>query len=331
MGGIDMNDMQQIAKRGRKPFVEEHFNQFLSTNKKTLRGINDASEAFDIYSTWASSHADKTISEASFSKLFKINCTPSVVVQKSVKEENLHVAKHHGFSLVEQFDLLESYVTLASRGVINSLFVSGIAGIGKTETVNRKLVSLGVPYVSYSGGVKDTYSLAKILYENRENKVIVFDDFDSVFRNKNFVDILKIALVDHKDRTITWADSTKRAKKDAVPTRFHFSSTIIFISNNMKFDKNLKNRSKIIRFTAEKIECLEWVHDHFTTFLSEMPMSYKEMVYNFIKANIGRFKTMDYRTFKNAMVDFLVCVEVKKMDINDKYWQKMVISNAEAF
>jgi hypothetical protein len=317
-----MSDIQ--TKRGRKPFVEEHFNQFLQVNKKTMKGVSDTSEAFDIYSNWAGNQ-ERTMSQASFNKMFKI--AVSTLVSAPAHEVRTRSSK---MALVEQFDMMEQYVSLTARGIINSLFIYGLPGIGKTETVTRKLKSLKTKYEFFNGGVKDAYSIAKILYDNREGKVIVFDDFDSIFRNKNCIDILKIALADHQKRTITWADSTKRTKKDAVPLRFEFTSSIIFISNNQRFDKNLKNRSKIVHIDADKIECLEWVHDHFSTFLEGIRMDHKEIVYNFLKANIGKFRAMDYRTFKNAMVDFLICVDERSMDVNDSYWKKMIVANAQA-
>jgi len=315
-----MSDIQ--IKRGRKPFVEEHFNEFLQVNKKSMKNVKDTSEAFDIYSDWADKQ-ERSMSQASFNKMFKIAI--STLVPSSVKEPHYS----NRMNLTEQFDMLESYIPLSVKGVIISLFVYGLAGIGKTETVTRKLKSMKAKYEFFNGGVKDAYSIAKILYDNRDGKVIVFDDFDSIFRNKNCIDILKIALNDKAKRTITWADSTKRTKKDAIPFKFEFTSSVIFISNNHKFDKNLLNRSKIVHINADKIECLEWVHDHFDTFLDTLRMSHKEMVYEFLKANISKFRSMDYRTFKNAMVDFLVCLGSKKI-MDENYWKKMVLANAQA-
>ncbi len=315
-----------MSKRGRKPFVEHHFNEFLQVNKKTLKGVSDTSEAFDIYSMWADNQ-DRSISQASFNKMFKavgISDVPAKIKTVETRTKTVQM------SLVEQFDTLENYVSLSARGIINSLFIYGLAGIGKSKTVLNKLQSLKVPYEIFSGGVKDAAAIAKILYDNRDGKVIVFDDFDSIFRNKSCVDILKRALSDQDNRIITWADSTKRAKKDTVPLRFNFTSSVIFISNSSRLDKNLKNRSKIVHIDADKVQCLEWVHAHFNTFLDRIPMNHKEIVYSFLKANLGKFKTMDYRTFKNAMVDFLICVEERGMSVTDSYWKKMVLANASA-
>ncbi len=316
-----MVDIQ--IKRGRKPFVEEHFNEFLQVNKKSMKNVKDTSEAFDIYSDWADKQ-DRSMSQASFNKMFKIAF--STLITAPSKESRTQSSR---MDLTEQFDMLENYIPLSVKGVISSLFVYGLAGIGKTETVTRKLKSLKANYEFFNGGVKDAYSIAKILYDNREGKVLVFDDFDSIFRNRNCIDILKIALNDKIKRTITWADSTKRSKKDTVPFKFDFTSSIIFISNNHRFDKNLLNRSKIVHINADKLECLEWVHDHFDTFLDTLKMSHKEMVYDFLKVNIGKFKTMDYRTFKNAMVDFLICLGSKK-NMDENYWKKMILANAQA-
>jgi len=213
---------------GRKAFVQENFNEFLTTNKKVSK--LPTNEAFDLYCSWASKNNNKIMSEASFYKNFK----PSMPVESQVKRNSM--------SLVEQFDTLEQYVRIMTDGVINSLFIYGAPGVGKTETVKRSLVKFGASFKYVQGGVKDAYSAAKILYENRDNKIIVFDDFDTIFKIKGAVDLLKVALQDHSTRIITWADGTKRSKKDSIPQEFEFTSSVIVISNRPRIDSSLNDQ-----------------------------------------------------------------------------------------
>jgi len=303
--------MSDTIVRGRKPYVQTHFEEFASKNKKAINA--NPNEAYDIYNAWAERNNSKVISESSFLKLFK-----SINTEKKTS----HIGR---MSLVEQFDTLEQYVRIMTDGVINALYVYGTPGTGKTETVVRSLKKNNAVYEYFQGGVKDTYSIAKILYENRANKIIVFDDFDSIFKIKGAVDILKTALQDHENRTITWADGTKRTKRDTIPRRFEFTSAVIFVSNRPRVDAALKDRSMIVNIEASKIEILEWVHLHFDTFMPKIPLTVKTIVYEFIKSNIGRFGSMSYRVFKKALCDYLVC---DSRGLDDNYWKKVVLQNA---
>lgn len=300
--------------RGRRAFVTESFNDFLNSNKKLSR--LSTNEAFDLYCSWAAKNNNKIMSEASFYKKFKA----------SVPEAKDTVVRSTKMSLVEQFDTLEQYVRIMTDGVINSLFIYGAPGVGKTETVKRALAKYGASFKYVQGGIKDTYSAAKILYENRENKIIVFDDFDTLFKIKGAVDLLKVALQDHEKRTITWADGTKRTKKDSIPSEFEFTSAVIVISNRPRIDPSLRDRAMIVNIDADKVEILEWIHLHFDTFLPDMPMEFKNTVYEFMKANVGRFRSISYRMFKKAMCDFLVC---QGRGLDGNYWKKIVLQNAD--
>lgn len=300
--------------RGRRAFVTENFNKFMNSNKNFHK--LSANEAFDLYCNWAIKNNNKIMSEASFYKKFK-DFAPGA---------NKTIVRSTKMSLVEQFDTLEQYVRIMTDGVINSLFVYGAPGVGKTETIKRALIKYGADFKYVQGSIKDSYSAAKILYENRKNKIIVFDDFDALFKIKGAIDLLKVALQDHYSRIITWADGTKRSKKDTIPQEFEFTSSVIVISNKPKIDPALKDRSMIVNINADKIEILEWIHLHFDTFLPDMPIEFKNTVYEFMKANIGKFKTISYRVFKKAICDFLVC---KGRGLEENYWKKIVLQNAD--
>ena len=313
-----------VEKRGRKAFVEEHFNEFLQTNQKAMKSISDVSEAYCIYSRW-SSNKEKAMSESSFVRMFKL-----ASAQKQVTYKTRSGSKPMAMSLIDQFYALERYINIMVDGNLNSIHLYGMPGIGKSETVRQTLLKRGREHEAfefYSGGIKDAYSLAKILYDNSEGKVIVLDDIDSVLRNKTCVEILKKALEDHRERTITWADSTKRTREETVPTRFRFTSSVIFISNSPKLDKALKNRSKIVHLNATKEECLEWVHSHFATFCAGIHMEDKIAVYEFIKDNLARFHAMDYRTFKSVLLDYIAFQQDTTHPAD--YWKKVVFQNAE--
>lgn len=308
-----------IEKRGRKAFVEEHFNEFLQSNQKVMKSVSDISEAYCIYSRW-SSNKERAMSESSFMRLYKL-----ASMERKVPTYTTRTISTATMTLIEQFYALERYINIMVDGNLNAIHLYGMPGIGKSETVRQTLRRRGregETFEFYSGGVKDAYSLAKILYDNSEGKVIVLDDIDSVLRNKTCVEILKCALQDHKERTVTWADSTKRTREETVPTRFRFTSSVIFISNSAKLDKALKNRSKIVHLSATKDECLEWVKSHFNTFCSGIPMEDKMAVYEFVRANLAKFHSMDYRSFKSVLLDYLAFKNDPSCP--GDYWKKVV-------
>ena len=305
--------MKTISSRGRPSFVDKEFSNFLTANKRAIKGVANHAEAYDLYSIWTSNSGNHPMCEASFRKKFRDVKINPVSVEKAKKQSVL--------SLAEQFASIEDYIGLIQRGIINSLYICGLAGIGKTDVVKKTLKKLKANMVYYNGGIKDTYSLVRTLYKNRNKKVIVFDDLDKINANKDMCGILKSALQDEPVRTITWLDTTHHAKKDIIPEQFEFTSTVIFISNRARLDPAIKDRSIPMIIHAENGEILEWIHLHFNTFLPKIPMEFKEEVYEFIKANINRFDTMSYRKFKQITTDYLLY----SAKGDDDYWKRVVL------
>jgi hypothetical protein len=110
--------------------------------------------------------------------------------------------------------------------------VTGEGGLGKTHAIKQTIQDFGLTesdYVFYKG-----YSTARGLYEtlyDNSDKLIVFDDCDSVLEDKTALNILKSALDSYDDREISWMS---KAKGDAYPNKFKFQGRIIFISNKSK-------------------------------------------------------------------------------------------------
>jgi len=74
------------------------------------------------------------------------------------------------------------------------------------------------------------------LYEYSEkNKVLVFDDCDSVLMDDLSLNILKAALDSSKKRTIHWNADSHKLRNEGVPNKFDFQGSVIFITN-IKFD-----------------------------------------------------------------------------------------------
>ena len=285
---------------GRKPFVSEAVEQFKIANSHVDFTDTSIMSAYNLYRDWAQMTGKKEISYVSFLHTFEAPKAP-------VKKENL-------LSLTEQFDLLERYVKIVDSGILKALYVHGEPGIGKTLTVEKLLPKTNNKYQYFSGGVKGSYELAKILYNNREGKILIFDDFDSVFKTRTQVDVLKIALQNKPVRTITWVDGTKRTKGDKLPENFEFTSSIIFISNKCRLDAAIQSRCKIMGFNTSKMQVLDYIKSKFGTFMKEIPLSVRMEVYNFFASNLASFPRVDFRLFYNVSIDCFLDYQDKRTD-----------------
>jgi hypothetical protein len=159
------------------------------------------------------------------------------------------------FSVEERFQFMENYVQLVAKNEHNSLIISGDSGLGKSWRVMRVINSYNdLPYFLVKG-----FATARALYDTlyrHKNKLIVFDDCDSILEDKVAVNILKGALDSYEKRTISWL--SKSADK-SIPLQFDFNGRIIFISNKPleTFDKAIMSRSLSINVFMTKDEKID--------------------------------------------------------------------------
>ena len=126
-----------------------------------------------------------------------------------------------------------------TSSAINGLLVSGDAGTGKTYTVKKALVDLGVAgNVEYIKGGKITAaSLYVKLWLNRgKHRVIVLDDVDIIHhseKNKIIPMILGACDLGH-NREVSWETAKANALMEEVgaPMNFNFNGTLIWITND---------------------------------------------------------------------------------------------------
>lgn len=147
---------------------------------------------------------------------------------------------------------LVKLIKMIVAGVTNAVFVGGRGGIGKTHNVESALGEMGLS--DGSGYVKVTGSASAAgmfvtLYKNRD-KIILFDDADSIFKDQESRNLLKAATDTKKVRKLFWlkksssivdpgvagADEQEQAEyfeenPDQAPNQFEFTGRVIFISN----------------------------------------------------------------------------------------------------
>jgi len=169
------------------------------------------------------------------------------------------------------FEDIEKITKLLALDILkqNGLIISGAPGIGKTYGMEQKLKELfgefNIPdskVIYLKGGNVSTFGLYKLLYTNREDKIIVLDDSDALLSDKAIVNMLKSAMDSYPEREISWESNlvlpmTSLSKEDReeyyakvdaaladpqqaskvggkikMPGQFPFRSKIFFISNN---------------------------------------------------------------------------------------------------
>lgn len=185
--------------------------------------------------------------------------------QSKLKEELL--AKY-GFTTDDKWDAYETRLKrLMKKGTPKAVMAYGTGGIGKTFTFEKVAKELGmrnyddvieaaeqeaednkdedgnsmpvtVPQYDYVvlTGKTGSQVIQRTMYEHRD-KIIVFDDCDSMWENKDIVNVLKGALDSSGEGRVQWAAPLKETEKDKgdfVPSRFKFAGRMVFITNLSK-------------------------------------------------------------------------------------------------
>jgi hypothetical protein len=181
------------------------------------------------------------------------------------------------FDINQRFSFVEQLVQMIARKQQASVVITGEGGLGKSFTVNKVLKAEGLEDLSILDGFADGsvlpqkrfvtmkgYSTARglfrFLYENA-NSVVVFDDCDSILKDKDALNLLKGALDSYDRRIITWnAESNDKE----LPRAFEFTGQVVFISNLglETIDQAIKSRSMCVDLSMtvdQKLERMSFI------------------------------------------------------------------------
>lgn len=189
------------------------------------------------------------------------------------------------------FDDLEDLTRVVAMGKQNSLIVAGMGGVGKTFHVEKIMKEVhgapGKDWVHFKGLKSSPFGLFFNMFLNRD-KVIVFDDSDSVMGDKDMVNMFKSALDTYENRPISWQSKTTvnvsnmtpeeigeymikldnaspeelGSKGYELPSTFNFTGKVVFISNlpASKFDDAIKSRSLFINIYLHQTDVLRRIN-----------------------------------------------------------------------
>ena len=238
--------------------------------------------------------------------------------------------KQYGMGLTDKLEMVRMSVRTVTRGHKTSRLITGVAGIGKSYSVMEELKdeaesaedgqNFTIEYVT--GGLKDARTFYQFLSENNDkNKVIVFDDVNTILKDKECVEILRCACTNDAVRTITYSDNVV-AKNKKHHEKLKFYSKIIIITNIpvKKLDSAIVSRTSPIDITATKAEIFEYVVENAKGAPPrKIAGSFKIDVLKFIKNGIGieNISKFDFRIFEDC------CLRRASTEV-EKDWQSYV-------
>jgi len=144
----------------------------------------------------------------------------------------------------ERFEILNEMTRATMNGDVRAMIVVGPPGVGKSYGVENELNESGIlddlagrprSYEVVKGAMTPIGLYCKLYEYSEKNKVLVFDDCDSVLMDDLSLNILKAALDSSKKRTIHWKADSAKLRNEGVPNKFNFAGSVIFITN-IKFD-----------------------------------------------------------------------------------------------
>lgn len=158
-------------------------------------------------------------------------------------------SKYEITNIDEKFELVTYTIRMVFTKNINGLIITGSPGIGKTYSLLQIIKDLNLKededYYYVQGAKITLVQFFKTMYLNQD-KIIIFDDSDSVIQNSDGINMLKAALDSNPRRVITYKSAA--IIKEGIPTDFSFTGKCIFISNLPieNIDSALKSRSLVM-------------------------------------------------------------------------------------
>lgn len=209
----------------------------------------------------------------------------------------------------ELFANLEKYTDMVVKHIQPSILLTGGPGLGKTYMVNQRLkhygLKNGIDYIIVKGRTTGA-GLFRVLYENSD-RIIVFDDCDSVFDDKDGVNLLKAALDSYDTRTISYigAQSLRDQNGEMIPSQFNFTGQVIFISNKSQksIDSAIRSRSFTFDLELTPEQLLERMQDKLEEMEPRVSMKEKQAALNCLKQVHAKFEgvELNFRSLVKAI------------------------------
>lgn len=197
------------------------------------------------------------------------------------------------------FDNLTRLTKMVGRGIQPSLVITGMAGVGKTHLVKETLKQMGLresyEFVHFKGRTTAA-GLYITLYQNSD-KIVIFDDCDSVFKDDDAVNLLKAALDSYDTRRISYISSRplKDEYGEPLPAHFEFTGKVIFISNinQSRLDAAIRSRSFVSDISMNTTQMFTRMEQLMPTMETSIPMAAKQQALEIMKALDAKYAGID--------------------------------------
>ena len=148
----------------------------------------------------------------------------------------------------DRFNVMETLVDGVLSRNIKSMIISGAPGIGKSFTVDEKLLKAKnegkINYSQLTGSCTPIGLYLQLWNHQNHNDVLVLDDIDSIFQDQESLNLLKGALDTGRTRQISWMSASSFLRDEGIDNTFEFNGTVIFITN-MNFDQMIAKATKM--------------------------------------------------------------------------------------
>jgi hypothetical protein len=266
----------------------------------------------------------QTKSLARAKRLLKAHLSGLVQMEQEEQDSGLQ------FSVADRFAFVEALSTMVATGKAPSAIITGEGGIGKTFTVLKTLRELGLVANTDEGadqlppskvftivkGYSTPMALYRTLYENND-RIIVFDDCDSIMKDPVAINLLKAALDSYSKRIVSW-NSEQRGND--LPSSFQFHGGVVFISNHTlgTLDQAIRTRALCVDLSMTADQKLERMEQIVASgdFLAEAPDEHKADALAAIKENLALVRNLSLRTL----------VQVTKVRSTDRRdWKRLAL------
>ena len=266
----------------------------------------------------------QTKSLARAKRLLKAHLAGLVQMEQEEQDSGLQ------FSVADRFAFVEALSTMVATGKAPSAIITGEGGIGKTFTVTKTLRDLGLvcstdPEAENTAptkiftmvkGYSTPMALYRTLYENSD-RIIVFDDCDSIMKDPVAINLLKAALDSYSKRIVSW-NSEQRGND--LPSSFQFHGGVVFISNHTlgTLDQAIRTRALCVDLSMTADQKLERMEQIVASgdFLAEAPDEHKADALAAIKENLALVRNLSLRTL----------VQVTKVRSTDRRdWKRLAL------
>jgi len=148
----------------------------------------------------------------------------------------------------DRFTVMETLVDGVINRTIKTMILSGAPGIGKSFTVDEKLMKAKregkIRFNCLTGSCTPIGLYLQLWNHQNEGDVLVLDDIDSIFNDQESLNLLKGALDTGRTRQISWMSASSFLREEGVDNTFEFKGTVIFITN-MNFDEMIEKGTKL--------------------------------------------------------------------------------------